>query len=220
MRRFIIIAGPQAAGKSTVISQINDQYQAMYPLSSAFGMGKIPCLFPLQESRQIVVHTNVLLGGTFMTEEQELEVVKCDLKRMDTILSQPHDNLVYLDECNIFTLAHANANGFSEVEKYWQEYIDRLVKLQAAVIFLDVHPEVSWERRHHKYQQRMVCFPEYEHAVVLGKYYEYIQKLGPALLSVYEKLGIPKRLIDASLSLKTVMQNVNRALAELIANSK
>lgn len=217
MKRFIVIAGPQAAGKSTVISAINDQYQDLSALSSVFGEKKPPFLFPLQESRQIVVHTDVILGGVFMNLEQELEVIKHDLRRMDLVSNQQHDNLIYLDECNVFTIAHAKAHGLDQVEESWPEYIDRLQKLQAAVIFLDISADLSWERRHHKYSQRLVCFDESAHAEIMGRYYEYIKTLGPLLHTIYEQIPLPKIMVDASLPLKSVVQNVNKALAGFIS---
>lgn len=80
----------------------------------------------------------MLLGAIFMSEERELEVVQCDFGRMDLILKRTHKRLIYIDECNIFTIAHAAAHGIRQVEKYWDEYVDRLQKLRAKVIFLDV----------------------------------------------------------------------------------
>ena len=154
-----------------------------------------------------------------MTLEQELEVVRCDLGRMDTILNQPHDSLVYLDECNIFTIAHAKAHGFSQIEEYWQAYMERLEKLQAGVIFLDIPLDLSWERRQHRYQQRLVCFAESEQARIMGEYYEYLKKLRPLLLEAYERITLPKRMINAGLSKTSVIQKVSRALAELASFS-
>jgi thymidylate kinase len=219
MKRFIVIAGPQAAGKTTVISALNEQYQNLSSLITFFGQHSLPFLFPLQESRQIMIHRDVVLGGIFMTPEQELEVIKWDLNRMDLILAQKHDNLVYLDECNVFTIAHALAHQFARAEDYWDEYMARLEKLQAGVIFLDVPFQLSWDRRQHRYKQRLVCFPESDHARIMEEYYFYLVKLGPELLKIYERLTIPKIKIDASLPKNTVMQNVSKALAELASFS-
>lgn len=219
MKRFIVIAGPQAAGKTTVISTLNEQYENLSPLITVLGQHSLPFLFPLQESRQIMIHRDVILGGIFMTSEQELEVIKWDLNRMDLILAQEHDNLVYLDECNIFTIAHAKAHGFDQAEEHWSDYTTRLEKLQAGVIFLDISLQLSWERRQHRYQQRLVCFAESERARIMGEYYEYLKRLRPLLLSVYERLNIPKIMIDASLPKTTVMQKVSKALTELASFS-
>lgn len=217
MKKFIVIAGPQAAGKSTVISNINDQYQSFSPMFAALGKPDLPFLFPLQESRQMIVHRDVVLGGIFMTGEQETDVVQYDLRRMNIILSQPHDNLVYLDECNIFTLAHARAHGFKGVDVFFDEYIKLLEKLQAAVIFLDVSPDISWERRKSRYEQRLVCFPREQHLQIMKEYFEYLQKLYPKLLEVYDSLLLPKIMIDAKMPKQNVVQAVNKALANFFS---
>jgi thymidylate kinase len=217
MKKFIIIAGPQAAGKSTVISSLSEQYQNMLPLFYASGGKKPPFLFPLQESRQILIHKDVVLGGIFMNKEQEMEVVKCDMRRMELILQNKHENIIYLDECNIFTLAHAKAHGFFEILEHWKSYIAMLEKLQAAIIFLDTPLDLSWERRHHRYEQRLVCFPASEHVAIMERYYQYLKDLGPNLLDVYNNIPnpIPKRMIDGTLSKESVLRNVSKALAEL-----
>src|SRR3989344_4124988 len=212
MSEFIIIAGPQAAGKSTVISRLNEQYQNISPL---FPRKKTPLLFPLQESRQIIVHANILLGAIFMTRQHELEVVKCDLLRMDQILRRTRDRLVYLDECNIFTIAHAAAHGIEEIEKHWNEYVVRLKKLRAKVIFLDIPPEVSWERRRKKYEQRLVYFPKKSHKGIMKRYEEYMEKAHILLHDVFRRVPFPKEIIDGRLPEKAVIQRVGEILANL-----
>jgi hypothetical protein len=203
-----------------MISALDEQFSNPCPLAAALGHRDLPFLFPLQESRQIMVHRDVVLGGIFMTPEQELEVIRWDLARMDKILNQQEDNLVYLDECNIFTIAHARAHGVRQADEFWSEYLLRLEKLQASVIFLNVSLQVSWERRHHRYEQRLVCFPEAERVKIMGQYYEYLKKLGPQLSIIFEKLPLPKKQVDGSLPKTSVVKLVSRALAELISGNK
>ena len=213
MREFIIIAGPQAAGKTTVISAINEQYQNIAPIFSA--KKKLPFLFPLQESRQIIIHKNIILGGIFMTVKEEIEIVQCDFSRMDLVLSRTQNHIIYIDECNIFTIAHAAAHGLTQIEKYWQEYIIRLKKLKAKVIFLDVPVETSWRRRKRRYEQRLVCFPKRKHKTIMEANYDYLKKLRPQLLDIYHRLPLPKEIINGDLPEKTVIQAVSRVLANL-----
>ena len=214
MSELIIIAGPQAAGKTTAVSQICSYFSALSPILNSSGR-KIPPIFPLQESRQIIVHKDILLGAIFMTPEQEEEVVACDLARMDLILSRSRDRLVYLDECNIFTIAHATAHGVAGVENHWQEYISRLNQLNAKIIFLDVGPEISWERRRRKYEQRLIYFPANRHESIMRRYREYLARLHPILLDVYHRLPFPKEIIDARKPEKDVIQGITSALTKL-----
>jgi thymidylate kinase len=219
MSELIIIAGPQAAGKSTAISQLCSQYQIVSSFLNR-ARKKIPAIFPLQESRQIIAHKDVLLGAIFMTPEQEEEVVECDLARMDLILSRRRDHLIYLDECNVFTIAHALAHGVKGVEKHWLEYIARLQRLRAKVIFLDVDPEISWERRHKKYQQRLIYFPANQHKAIMERYRAYLERLHPLLLDVYRRLPFPKELLDGRMSEKNIIQEISGALLRLSGSLK
>jgi len=215
MSELIIIAGPQAAGKTTTIIHLCSEYQSMSPLFSCANK-KLPPIFPLQESRQIIVHRDILLGAIFMTAEQEEDIIACDLGRMDLILKHAREkHIIYLDECNIFTIAHAVAHGVKSVEKYWQEYVDRLTRLNAKVIFLDVDPETSWERRRAKYQQRLVYFPTNRHKSIMRRYQEYLKRLHPLLLDVYERLPFPKQMLSSHTLGKDKVQSFAEALIKI-----
>lgn len=214
MSRIIVIAGPQGAGKSTVITKLSHQLSTVAAL---FPGQKAPLFFPLQESRQIVVHKHMLLGAIFMGKQHEQEIVACDLERMDVMLERAFKNViyrevVYLDECNVFTIAHALAHGAVELQQHWDEYVTRLAKLNAAVIFLDVPPNVSWDRRRARYEQRLVYFPSEQHEGILQKYRNYLVKLHPLLLDVYQRLPFPKVMVDGCCPednvIRTVCQNM------------
>lgn len=218
MREYIIIAGPQAAGKSTVITQLSEQYRNIVPFLSRASK-KIPVLLlPLQESRQIIVHKNVIFGAIFMSQEDEEQVVRCDLRRMDLILKRQESqsqSLIYLDECNVFTIAHAAAHGVTQIGAFRREYIQRLERLNAKIVFLDIQPQVSWSRRKRRYEERLVYFPEDQHKEIMTRYQEYIEKLYPALLNLYNELPFPKRMISADCTLPILLQRVSEALVQL-----
>jgi len=214
LRDFLIIAGPQAAGKSTTIKQINTQCQTLLPLFKR-KRRRLPVLFSLQESRQIIIHKNALLGAIFMTVRDEIEVIECDLARMGILLSRASDSLVYLDECNIFTIAHAAAHGITEVAAYWQSYVENLKSLQAKVVFLNVPPEVSWQRREESYRQRLVYFPRRRHTQIMRRYREYMFRVHPLLLDIYHRLPFPKEMIDANQSQENVVRLASQKLARV-----
>lgn len=215
MSELIIIAGPQAAGKSTVIAKLIEQYQGISPL---FNKQQNPIIFPMQESRQIVVHKHMLLGAIFMTKEHEKEVIKCDFQRMNTIEKRNEINTVYLDECNIFTLAHAKAHGINVGKKYWSLYIKHLMQLNAKVIFLNVPVTISWERRKRKYEQRLIYFPKNEHSRIMYEYEQYLINVHVLLEDVYNSLQIPKCMINGEQSYKNVIENVSQAIFDISTN--
>ena len=212
MSEFIIIAGPQAAGKSTVIQRLTEQYQS---IRSLFPKKKTPLLFPLQESRQIVVHKYALLGAIFMTAAHEEEVVQCDLARMDVILERRGDRAVYLDECNVFTTAHAAAHGILNLESHFEGYAKRLRRCNAKVVFIDVPSEESWLRRLPKYEARLIHFPYKQHVAIMRQYREYLKRLRPLLLDLYDRIELPKELINGCVPEDTVVRETCQALTRL-----
>src|SRR3989344_6288546 len=193
MSQIVIIAGPQAAGKSTVIANLNRRFIKQRLVSA-----RSPVLFVLQESRQIIAHKNISLGAIFMTPAEECEAVECDLNRMNLILRRDHRHVVFIDECNIFTIAHALAHGIKDLEQYREAYYTRLKALHAAVVFLDVPPALSWERRRKQYDKRLVYFPRKDHADITMRYRRYLELIHPLLHEMYESLPFPKAMIDAT----------------------
>ncbi|MBU6390158.1 hypothetical protein KGQ31_01260 [Patescibacteria group bacterium] len=205
MSSFIIIAGPQAAGKTTIISRLKAER-----LKSLSESKSDKPLFALQESRQIIVHKNLIVGGVFMEKKDEEEVVACDLSRMDKILAKNGRPVVYLDECNIFTVAHAKAHGCREVEKFAAQYLERLAELGAAIIFLDISPAMSWRRREASYRERLVYFYPKQHDVIMERFREYLSELYDHLWRLYYDIPFPKVAIDASGNRDRVYAKVKR----------
>lgn len=212
MSEFFIIAGPQAAGKSTVIYHLNRQCRNA---SLLFPQRHPLLLFPLQESRQIIAHKYMHLGAIFMTLRDEREVVRCDLARMDIILKRTRDRLLYLDECNLFTIAHAAAHGIKDIERYFDRYMLRLEKLNVKIIFLDVPPDLSWERRRPVYEQRLVYFAKHRRKKIMEQYQMYQERTYPLLRALYDRVPCPKTIIDARMSEWLLTEEVSRTLMHL-----
>lgn len=211
MSELIIIAGPQSAGKSTVIEDLNKRFRSLSPFLPERNR---PIIFPLQESCQIVIHKYGLLGAIFMKQEQEHEVMECDFTRMRALLNRDgKKNIIYLDECNIFTIAYAIARGTLEVDNMFGLYLDFLKRLNAKVIFLDISPEISWKRRVEKYKERLVYFPKRRHSNIMRRFREQISQVYPLLKDIYKKLPFPKTTINAQAPSETVLQEVCFAIA-------
>ena len=211
MKRLVVISGPQAAGKSTSIKKIHQLLTDVYP---CFPGAKPIVPFALQEARQIVVHKYHAMGAIFLTEEQELEMIDIDFGRMKTILGELDYRLLYIDECNIFTLAHAKAHGINLTDVYFPQYIEYLQKLNAHFIFLNIPPETSWARRKESYQSRMFRFPESERKGIMERYFGYLETLHPALNEIFDKIDLPKIKIDARASNEKVVKEIMNFLAE------
>ena len=117
MRGYFVIGGPQAAGKSSSIKYIHSKYLSIVPLLTRGAKGpdvpqsehEFKNLIALQEMRQAIIYKYNINGGIFVERGEEEEIVKNDLARMDRILEDGNSN-IFLDECNIFTLAHSRAH--------------------------------------------------------------------------------------------------------------
>ena len=197
---FLVLAGPQAAGKSTAQKTI---------------CADEPSTIPLQESRQIVVHRNHRKGAIFMTRDDELEVIHNDMHRMFRIIGEGDPGRVYLDETNIFTLGHALAHGIDLLDGYFRQYVDLLARLRAAVLFIDVPSDVSWERRRARYVHRLCDHPADERDRLLDWYRSYLDRLYPKLVEIFERLDLPKIRVNGCGSFADTTAAIAKAYRQL-----
>lgn len=192
--KFFILAGPQAAGKSTIKQAFSSQVNG---------------LIPLEEARQIIVHKHQRKGAIFMTRHDEIDVIHFDMTRMFDILHRGPTGEILLDETNVFTLGHARAHGIDLLEGYFRQYVDLLTELGAGVIFVDVPPQISWERRQPRYAERLWDLqPEEKHRIMVS-YREYLEGLHTELLAIFDRLDLAKVKINA---VGAVDETVRRAL--------
>jgi thymidylate kinase len=205
MKRFVVLAGPQAAGKTTCLNKVYDVLRELYP---CFPGNKEIEPFKLQEARQIVVHKYHAMGGIFLTKEQEKEIIEIDLNRMEQIFKEQDDRLLYFDECNVFTLGHAKAHGVFLAEPFLDIYLYLLRRLRAIVIFLDAPPDTSWARRRSSYQSRLYRFPEDQRDGIMGDFERYLHALYPALEELYNKIKLPKVKINADQPEEEVVKQI------------
>lgn len=211
MKRIVILSGPQAAGKSTSLNKLHGFLTHLYP---CFSNQKEIAPIILQEARQIVVHKYHTKGAIFLTPEQEKEMIAIDFIRMEEIIKELDDTLLYFDECNIFTLAHAKAHEVDLIDEYLPKYLEALKRLHATVIFLDINPDISWARRKDAYELRLHRFPEADREGLFEKYHQYLKTLHPALNELYEKIDLPKTRINADDKHENVMKKITSFLFE------
>ena len=69
MKRFVVVAGPQAAGKTTIISTLNEQYENLSPLMRAFGQNSMP--FHYFKFRSMVVGASKILKHLSHLDERK-----------------------------------------------------------------------------------------------------------------------------------------------------
>ncbi len=202
---YLIIAGPQAAGKTTTIRYLSEQYKkgSFFEEVSFF-----------RESREIVNSKYSLKGAVSITQLDEIETIELDLRRMSQ-LQKGIENRCYFDESNIFTLSHA-AMRHIPIKSYFDDYYSLLEKLNTRVIFLDITPEISWKRRKSEYIKRVENLPYKEQEKMLAEYKNYISSVYNRLLKLYEMINFPKIKINASLPINQCLHKEFNFLREMM----
>ena len=150
-----------------------------------------------------------------MKRKHEIEVINCDFNRMDTILKRYNNQITYVDECNVFTLAHASAHGIVGMEKYLNSYIKRLKKLRTRILFIDTPVEISWERRKSSYEQRLIYFLKKDREGIMQRYHDYLEKTYLLLMKMYEDIPFPKVMIDGNQEKSEVYKRALNAFLKL-----
>lgn len=205
---YIIIAGPQAAGKSTTIRRISNENPLITPYLTRTGKVTL-----LKEGREIIGKKHNSLGAIFMSKEQEREVIEADLKRISNLERDSKE--IYIDESSVFTLAHAALHGIPTTD-YFKEYLALLHSLNARVIFLDAPPSTSWQRRKNSYASRVSPLPDYEQSEVMQEYQRYMNGVYPELLKLFNNLNLPKFKIDATKSPETTLRETRSKLSLIL----
>ena len=175
---YMVIAGPQAAGKTTIITFIKKDNRN---------------IFPLREARDIVNSKYKFKGAISMTTSDEIEAIELDIDRMKSIEDRLKNDpsSIYLDECNLFTLAHASMRGIS-TGKHLINYCQRLTRLNPLIIFLDSAPKNSWIRRKNAYNARLNELSPHDKEKALYEYKRYMDGVYPRLKALYQEISLPK----------------------------
>ncbi len=210
---YFVIAGPQAAGKTTTIEYLSKIYRN----SNSFNDCRRFSFF--KEGREIINKKYSIGGAIAMTKQDEIKAIELDMKKMFETEEEMKSRAdkIYVDECNIFNLAHASMHGIL-IENYLEEYCSILKRLNAKIIFLDVVPEISWQRRKNKYFERAKSLPLKEQEEIMREYKRYLKEVYPNLLRLYKRLNFPKFKLDASFSLEKCLSSRGDIFKELLRN--
>lgn len=200
MNNFIIIAGPQASGKTTCKKVLHDLLTKEYPKKN---------IISLEEAGQIVIKKHNASGGMFLQSKHEHEIINLDINRMKIILENSGEENIYIDETNIFTLAHATTRGIEVAKKIFFDYLELLRRLEAKIIFLDTPPETSWKRRKKTYAKRSLTFPESKRNEIMKGFENYLKKLHPQLIEIFKKTELSKIKIDSSLPHQEILDRIS-----------
>jgi thymidylate kinase len=218
--QYILIAGPQASGKSSVIRYISNKFQCLATMdrnkykyiSNNIG-NKMPAnLVILQEMRQIVSQEHFVPGGRFVDCIIESEIIERDIIRLKRILEEA-DNRIYVDETCLFTLAHAIFHNIN-IEVILPEYLNILRQFNTLLIFLDINKDTSWARRKHRYEQRVCDFPYKEKVKALEEYRAYLDRVYNNLYKMYDDYEFPKVKISTERPIEDALEDVANIIKE------
>lgn len=200
-RTYVIIGGPQASGKSHAQRHLVRTYKNIVALREA---GQIL----LERERE----KGNLLGGALVDRQFEKGVLQLDLERMKGIPHEPSNN-IYLDESNIFAVAHARVKNPDLAEILFLKYSQALSSFDTGVIFTHIAPEVSWKRRERAYTQRYMGSPDFEDRMKRSR--DYIFQLYPFLMELYRTLPYPKQQVEGTVPHAEFEKNVETAFEKI-----
>ena len=200
---YIIISGPQAAGKSTTINYLKEKYN---------NSGDV--LF-LEETRCSVQRKLNPTGCLTATRNLEIKLIENDLERLRNIEGNKQRYNVCVDECNIFTLAHAKLYDIN-IGNVFREYMNSLEKLNAKIIFLDVPPETSWDRRKGRYEKRIKDFSEDEKKSAMNDFKKYMDYVYPNIIQMFKNIELPKIRINNELNQNDSLGKIEKIFLNII----
>jgi len=179
---LIIVAGPQGSGKSTAQRYLAERYSNIVTLIEA---AKV--LFDEDRSKGIV------LGGALVGSGFEKRIMNLDLKRMSKISLEGNSQAIYLDETNIFSVAHESLRDPVFAHQMYEGYMKALNSLRVGILFTNVPPEISWMRRRRLYERRYKDIADFEQRIRRSR--EYLWRIYPEMIKLYERLPFAKRLV-------------------------
>ena len=197
---YVIIGGPQASGKSVAKKHLEETYENIV-------------IFP--ESAQTILNNyrkkGIILGGALANIDFQKRILESDLERMKRI--HKSREVVYVDESNLFTVAHVIVKNSKLADLFLAKYMQTLESFEVGIIFTDIAPDVSWKRRKQVYMKRYEGTPNFKDNMKHSK--EYIFQLYPHLIELYDALPYPKQKIDGTVTFDDFKQSVESAFEKI-----
>jgi len=182
---FIIVAGPQGSGKSTAQRHLAQRYSNIVILIEA-----ARTLFDEDRSKGIVS------GGALVGSGFEKRIMNLDLERMSKISLEGDSQRIYLDETNIFSVAHESLKDTAFAQQMYESYMKALRSFRVGILFTNVSPEISWMRRRRLYERRYKGMTDFEERIRKSR--EYLWRIYPEMIKLYERLPFAKRLVHTA----------------------
>ncbi len=184
MPKLFIIAGPQSAGKVTLLNYLRKKHKNW---------------FYVDEVNPASVTGKKYFGAINTTAELEKRIIEEDIKNIKNIR---RDHNVIILNTGIFHYVFALYFNYKKLANYFfKQYLNAHKGLNPYVIFINAIPEVSWERRKPKYIKRIEDKGITDPAIIeqhLAKYKKIIDTVYPYWFECYNRVPYPKLIIENS----------------------
>lgn len=183
MQKYIIIAGPQSSGKSTLLKYLKEKH---------------PNWHFIEEKNPASVTGKKDFGAINSESELERKIIEEDILHIKKINRK--NKKVIIIESDIFHYVYARYFiGKKEANDFFKQYLQAHQGYDPLVIFIKTTPSISWERRKPEYIKRIKNKRITDEKTVikhLDQYKKIIEDLYPLWLKCYDKIPFKKLTIE------------------------
>lgn len=184
MTKLVIVAGPQASGKTTARNYLQKKH---------------PSWQFIPDSNPKTVTGKKYFGAINATSELETRILESDLKNMRNV---DNKSKIIITETGILHCVYAERFLYKKLaEVYFNRYIKTYKKFDVYIIFINTVPEVSWIRKEKDYIKRIKnkgIFDEIEFKKHLDEYKSMIEYLYQHWLEYFNKIPYRKIIVENS----------------------
>lgn len=204
MTHFITIAGPQSSGKTTALEYLRKKH---------------PNWFFIEDINPYTVAGENHLGAAYTDKMLEAKILEIVLIKLKGIVNKYGQTSVA--ENGIFHLVFGQFLGEKDfIKEYIPKFIHLYHQLNSFIIFVDTLPEISYIRKKDYYLDKIRksgITDDKQTAFMLKKYKDTIYKLYPYWRRLYDKLQMPKTIIDNSnLTKRQFLTRIESAINNLL----
>jgi len=184
LTKFLIIAGPQSSGKTTVFNLLKKKY---------------PKLSFVEEINQYSLVNKKHMGGAFVNREIEIAITSENIRTTKKI---DRTKKVVIMETDIFHVVYLEKSaGRKTAEEFFPRYLKAHKGLNPTIIFIDTKPRTSFQRRRKIYLKRIKdagIIDLKTKKQMLEKHKKNIYDLYPLWIKYYKKIPFKKFMIKNS----------------------
>lgn len=204
MTKFITVSGPQSSGKTTLLNYLKKKY---------------PHWQIIDEINPASITKKKDFGALNTSVEIEKEIIEANISLVSSI---ERNHKTVLTEQGIFNYVF---NQYFLYKKLADEYYHKLFKahngLDCFIVFINIKPEISWQRRKEKYIKRITNKGINDKNIIdeyLEQYKKIIFDLYPLWIKCYKKIPFKKITIENSYKEKHIfLEEAEKTILSLLS---